>query len=610
MPIDLTSSVIRERQHEHDVQATKQTIPDLEQNELNFAEHCPLGVCRTDKDGYVMYGNDAWRAYYGFTRGRVPCVPQPWLQFINDDDVEANKELFRTLQTDPHPRACEFRLKNETYTISEGGRTYTNDVYVLATGFSTFAEDGTLKYVDFWVTDISAQKMTAKVLSDEIAEAIRLNNQQERFIDMIKEIVDAMKASHAVFDAINGDSPPTTTLAPLYPVLKKQLDSASDAAKTIMYCVQHQKQIVDDVLTLSKLDSDLLLVSPRPVELMSLVRSSLKIPELELKATDITLTIVEDDSLAKLGARWVLLDSMRFVQIMINLVTNAMNFTKKSTDGKITIEVSAHQKRPPSDVLCGIEYVPQQYCAKTPTSSSPYCNMDCTADPNLDVFLSFSVTDTGLGLTDLFNRFAEAAPKTSTEYGGSGLGLFISRQITEMLGGQIGVGSTPGVGSTFAFYVKAQKTIRPTTPGSVAIPDGESSLKNAVKQTAKGKTQRSVLVVEDNLINQKVLCRQLKNYGFLVQAANHGKEALDAILSPRTSERSRTTSFDVILCDIEMPIMDGIDFTKEIRRLESTGELSGHVPIVGVTANVRHAQVNNTIQSGMVRSVPTIKEFY
>lgn len=451
---------------------------------------------------------------------------------------------------------------------------------------------------------------------------MRLNNQQERFIDMIsheirnplsavlhcgEEVVDAMKAGHTVFDAITRDSLPTTTCAPLYPVLNKQLDSASDAAQTIMYCVQHQKRIVDDVLALSKLDSDLLLVSPSPVELMSLVRSSLKIPELELKATDITLTIVEDNSLAKLGARWVMLDSTRFVQIMINLVTNAMNFTKKSTDRKITIKVSAHQNRPSSDALCGIEYVPQQYCAKTPISTSPHSSMDCTVEPKSDVFLSFSVTDTGLGLTDsqkahLFNRFAQASPKTSIEYGGSGLGLFISRQITEMLDGQIGVSSTPGVGSTFAFYVKAQKTTRPTPLGSVAIlPGGESH---------EGKTQRSILVVEDNLINQKVLCRQLKNHGFLVQAANHGEEALDSVLSHRTPERrSRTTSFDVILCDIEMPIMNGIDFTKEIRRLESAGELSGHVPIVGVTANVRHAQVNNTIQSGMVRSVLTLESF-
>ncbi|KAI1756176.1 hypothetical protein F4782DRAFT_323849 [Xylaria castorea] len=617
MPIYLTDSIIRQHLHESEFQLTKQTITGLKPSELNFAEHCPLGVCRTDRDGYVMYGNDAWRTYYDFARERVPHEPQPWLQFINDDDVQDSKELFRALQTDPRPRAGEFRLKNKTYTISEGGRNYTNDSYVLATGFPSFGEDGTLKYIDFWVTDISAQKMTAKVLSDKMEEAIRLNNQQEKFIDMIShEIRNPLSAvlhcgeqvvdvGRTALDTISRELSLPATLAPLHQALKKQLNSAVDAAKTIMYCVQHQKQIVDDVLTLSKLDSDLLLISPSTVELMSLVRSSLKILELELKATDIALEIVEDDSLENLGAHWVMLDSKRFLQIIINLMMNAMKFTKKSTDRKITVKVSAHQKRPTSDALCGIEYVPHQYHAKTPTPGSPQIDFNSTTEPGSDIFLSFSVTDTGIGLTEsqkrfLFNRFAQASPKTYGEYGGSGLGLFISRQITEMLDGEIGVRSTPGVGSTFAFYVKAQRTTRPTPSDLPTTSDGGSKPSSPLEPSIKEAAQRSVLVVEDNIINQRVLCKQLKNHGFSVQAANHGKEALDAVVPKKMlSSCNRATSFDVILCDIEMPIMDGIEFTKEVRRLESTRELSGHVPIVGVTANVRHVQVNNTLESGM-----------
>ncbi|KAI1744873.1 hypothetical protein F4680DRAFT_443352 [Xylaria scruposa] len=565
-----------------------------------------------------MYGNDAWRAYYDFVHKRVPHVPQPWLQFVNDDDVQGNKDFFRALQTDPCPRACEFRLKNKTYTISEGGRDYTNDCYVLATGFPKFGEDGILKYIDFWVTDISAQKMTAKILSDKMEEAIHLNNQQEKFIDMIShEIRNPLSAvlhcgeqvvdvGHTALDTISRESLLPATLAPLRQMLEKQIDTTVDAAKTIMYCVQHQKQIVDDVLTLSKLDADLLVVSPSAVELMSLVRSSLKISELELKAADIALEIIEDASLGNLNAHWVMLDSKMFLHIIINLVMNAIKFTKNSAYRKITIKVSAHQKRPTSDALCGIEYVPHHYRAKTPTSGSPKIDINTTSKSESDIFLSFSVTDTGLGLTEcqkthLFNRFAQASPKTYAEYGGSGLGLFISRHITEMLDGRIGVNSTPGVGSTFAFYVRAQKTTRPTKPNSAATTDGESSsCRNPLKPDTKETTQMSVLVVEDNIINQRVLCKQLKNHGFLVQAANHGKEALDVIIPKKTpSSRDRVTSFDVILCDIEMPIMDGIEFTKEVRRLESARELRGHVPIVGVTANVRHAQVNKSLESGM-----------
>ncbi|KAJ2985478.1 hypothetical protein NUW58_g5507 [Xylaria curta] len=617
---DLTNSIAQQRQLDHQNRLTKQIILDLEQSEPNLAEQCPLGICRTDKDGYVTYGNDAWRAFYGFTRGRIPKVSQPWLPFLHDDDVQTSMNFFRKLQKCPGPEVCEFRRKNQTFSLSEGGRTFTNDAYILVTGFSNFAEDGSLKFIDFWVADISSQKIASKILSEKMDEAIRYNNQQERFIDMIsheirnplsavfhcgEEVIDDMKDGRATLDTLIRDSAPPATLTSLRQKLKGQLDSAFDAAKTIMYCVQHQKQIVDDVLTLSKLDSDLLLITPSPVELMSLVRSSLKIPELELKATDISLNIVEDDSLEKLGARWVMLDSKRFLQIIINLVTNAMKFTKKSSNRRITVKVSAHHDRPASDPPYGIEYVPQQYRAKEPASGNPKDEVNSPTDPDSNVFLSFSVTDTGLGLTQsqkahLFHRFAQASPKTHSEYGGSGLGLFISRQITEMLDGQIGVCSTPGVGSTFAFYVKAQTIARPTPTPPPLKSNLETRTRSSPRPSAKETTAKSILVIEDNLINQKVLCKQLKNRGFMVQAANHGKHALETVFSKRTEDgRNRAASFDAILCDIEMPIMDGIEFAKEIRRLESAGKLDGHVPIVGVTANVRRTLVDNTIESGM-----------
>ncbi|KAI8627229.1 hypothetical protein F5Y19DRAFT_465994 [Xylariaceae sp. FL1651] len=617
-------------------------LQESEGNYRDYAEHCPLGIVRMDGEGCVIYGNDAWYEHYDFMRGELPHISQPWLPYVHDDDVEDCSDFFRKLQRHSGPEACEFRLKDRTFTTSEGNRTYTNDIYVLATGFSKISQNGTVEYIDFWVTDISDQKMAAKILSDKMEEAIRLKNQQERFIDMIsheirnplsailhcgEEVVDAMKTGRAALDALGYDFLSPEALAPLCQSFRKQLDGALDAANTIMYCVQHQKQIVDDVLTLSKLDSDLLVVSPGPVELIALVRSSLKIFELELKVSDISLAIIEDESLAKLRVDWVMLDPKRFLQIIINLVTNAIKFTKLSSVRQITIKASAFTQRPTADLLYGVEYVPQRYPPKAPTSTFRSQVDYHGLDAGNDIYLSFSVTDTGTGLTEsqkalLFNRFAQASPKTDIEYGGSGLGLFISRQITEMLGGEIGVSSTPGCGSTFAFYVKAQRIARPPPPTSLAKPDvpigsslglvteekyrqpivelETSRIKRHSLAGAQETPARSVLVVEDNLINQKVLCKQLRNRDFLVHAANHGREALDAIYAKRTpSWHNRTADFDVILCDIEMPTMDGIEFTKEVRRLESVGELEGHIPIVGVTANVRSTQVSGAIEAGM-----------
>ncbi|KAI0391560.1 hypothetical protein F5Y17DRAFT_468155 [Xylariaceae sp. FL0594] len=633
-------------------------LEESEDSFRNYAEHCPLGICRTDRDGYLIYANSAWHTHYNFIPGRVPNVSQPWLPFVHEDDVQQKKDFFQRLQTHSGPETCEFRLKDEKFTIREGGRTYTNDVYVLATGFSNLREDGTLAYIDFWVTNISAQKMAAKILSDKMEEAIRLKNQQERFIDMIsheirnplsavlqcaEEVLHAMKTGLATIEGLTvesakqdeQDEPSPESPASINQALTKELDSALDAANTIIYCVQHQKQIVDDVLTLSKLDSDLLIVSPSRVELMTLVTSSLKIFELELKASNIALSIVQDESLKKLSADWVMLDPKRFLQIIINLVTNAIKFTKKSREKRITIKASAHEERPASGKLGGVEYVPQLYRPKEPTTTSfdTETDINCNLADNTrsDVFLSFSVTDTGLGLTEsqralLFNRFAQASPKTHIEYGGSGLGLFISRQITEMLDGQIGVTSTPGVGSTFAFYIRAQRIRRPppSTPATdptirlssslglvaeekyrqptVNIRTGKGAVKVAEREVSPDSppSPTSVLVVEDNIVNQRVLCKQLRHRGFLVQSANHGKEALEAMFAERIpTDRNPSAGFDVVLCDIEMPIMNGIEFTKEVRRLESVGELEGHVPILGVTANVRSTQVSGALEAGM-----------
>ncbi|KAI1407279.1 hypothetical protein F5Y13DRAFT_175205 [Hypoxylon sp. FL1857] len=618
-------------------------LEESEKKWRNYAEHCPFGICRTDGDGVVQYGNKAWLSFYGFEPDNIPKQPQPWLPWVREDYVQPCLDFFAKLQRGPGLESVEFQLVNKTYTISGGDKTVTNGAYVVATGFSQFKEDGTIDHMDFWVTDISGQKMAVKVLTDKMEEAIRSKIQQERFMDMIsheirnplsavlhcsEEIIESIKKGSAALDLVFSDKAIRDCGKPGRDILKKQINSALDAANTILYCVQHQKQIVDDVLTVSKLDSDLLVVSPIPVQPMALVRSSLKIFDAELKMTDIKLKIVEDDSISRLGLDWVLLDPNRFLQIVINLVTNAIKFTKPSKVREIVVTASAQTHRPLEREL-GVEFVPQRYSPATPVSAtSAPTDLQDIVNPESDIFLSFSVKDTGKGLTRdekalVFNRFAQASPKTHIEYGGSGLGLFIARQITEMLGGEIGMASSPGSGCTFAFYIKTQRCEMPLsspistepvirlsrslsitadgTPMASEEEDDESPL--TLHESSIPRPEASplkVLVVEDNLVNQRVLCKQLRNRDFFVIAANHGRDALDAVQDRKGAKVSHEENpFDVILCDIEMPVMDGIEFTKEVRRLEAEGELAGHVPILGVTANVRSKQVSGAIEVGM-----------
>jgi signal transduction histidine kinase len=111
------------------------------------------------------------------------------------------------------------------------------------------------------------------------------------------------------------------------------LDEAMEAAETIIYCAMHQKRIIDDVLTLSRLDSNLLLVSPEPSQPIQLVRSALKMLEAEVKRADVRLDFIEQETLQSLEVEWTLLDPSRVLQVLINLMTNAIKFTRMKHRG-------------------------------------------------------------------------------------------------------------------------------------------------------------------------------------------------------------------------------------------------------------------------------------
>lgn len=221
------------------------------------------------------------------------------------------------------------------------------------------------------------------------------------------------------------------------------------------------------------------------------------------------------------------------------------------------------------------------------------------------------------------------SPRTHVQYGGSGLGLFISRQLSELQGGEIGVASEEGKGSTFAFFVKARKSEAPShaaeytpskqtktaleekikgqgSPSSKAqslVTDGSVS-QEASSSSAATKAPLKVLIVEDNLVNQKVLQKQLRNLGCVTHVANHGGEALDRLRESwfwsAAEQRKDPLQLDVVLMDQEMPVMDGLTCTREIRDLEEQGKLRSHVPVIAVTANAREEQVRTAMSAGMV----------
>lgn len=123
--------------------------------------------------------------------------------------------------------------------------------------------------------------------------------------------------------------------------------------------------------------------------------------------------------------------------------------------------------------------------------------------------------------------------------------------------------------------------------------------------TSRPKIQHTLLVVEDNLINQKIICRQLRKAGYIVHSANNGHEALafleQTTLWEEANKAGTGASLSLILLDIEMPIMDGLTCIREIRRLENEGRITTHIPVIAVSANARRQQIEEAISAGMVR---------
>jgi CheY-like chemotaxis protein len=387
----------------------------------------------------------------------------------------------------------------------------------------------------------------------------------------------------------------------------------TEAADTIMACTVHQKRIIDDILSLSKLDSNLLEICPSAFQVKTFLEQVESTFRFEATQAGVTFTTTPDPSLNQLGIDWIEADPGRIMQVLVNLVANAIKFTKDSPGTRnVTLRVGASSSRP-ADVFVDLMMV------ASPSSSQKDEATAAVAANKQELYLWCSVKDTGCGMDSasmkrIFSRFIQASPKTYSKYGGSGLGLFISRKLVALQGGEIGFASQENVGSTFAFYAKASRAVSPdnaltvpSSPGKPAdIKNANAGHPTAGFKTSKsqGKPQLSVLLVEDNLVNQRVLKKQLQQHGYIVHTADNGQKAFDFIKASQHWQSYPDTAgsgscIDVILMDVEMPVMDGLQCAKMIRTAQNNGQINKHLQIVAVTANARPEQLKRATEAGM-----------
>lgn len=403
-----------------------------------------------------------------------------------------------------------------------------------------------------------------------------------------------------------------------------------DKAETIVTSAQHQKRIVDDILTLSKLNSGLLAITPFTTNPFETVQEAFKMFEVEARQYKVELRTVIDQSFRDLGTEFLDFDPSRVRQILINLLTNALKFTKSQPTRTVTICIKGSRTRPDEEPS-NTDFIPR---LMEEVGEYPQTGLGALEGHAEKVYLAFDVQDTGQGLSpetraSVFNRFVQASPRTHVKHGGSGLGLYISHRLTDLQHGAIGVSSVPGIGSTFTFFIEAWV---PTEEMKKRAKDAKPGGTNRMKERGKRYLPQEVgvdgiLVVEDNEVNQRLTYEGLRYRGYTVDVANHGVEALDKLMqSIEISAKVEMESLDVgtsnkpgggklagksasgvipinlILMDIEMPVLDGLACTRKIRELEEQGHIfpadGGRIPIIGVSANARPEHAQQAIEAG------------
>ncbi len=297
-------------------------------------------------------------------------------------------------------------------------------------------------------------------------------------------------------------------------------------------------RIVNDFLDFSKIEAGRLLPEMVPFDLRAVMREIVELFKPPAMSANLELSLVIDAKVPSLVEG----DAGRLRQVLSNLVGNACKFTE---EGGITI-------------MAGIEKQGQTH-----------------------VVIRFEISDTGIGLSPadqsrLFGAFAQADASSTRQYGGTGLGLTISRRLIELMGGTIDVRSEAGVGSTFWFTIPFRT-------------DGASS-QTPPETSASGETRiagKHVLVVEDNPINMRITVLLMENLGYSTEVAENGLAAIAAL---------EKGSFDIVLMDCQMPVMDGYEAAERIRSSKGDGR---DIPIIAVTASAAPGEHERCLRVGM-----------
>lgn len=438
------------------------------------------------------------------------------LAALHEDDRESLRAAFERSATD-------LNAVHVTVRAQVGGRPR----YLSSDAVPLAAADGTVRWNGYWV-DVTAQELASRGLAHARDEAEAATRAKSDFLATI---------SHEIRTPMNG-------VIGLLDVLERTaLDAGQrQMVSTIEHSAEALLHILDDVLDFSKIEAGHLALDARPADPRAIVEGAVAIMASQAGTKGLALATTFDPALAA----GVNVDDGRLRQVLLNLLGNAIKFTVR---GGIRVDV----------------HVDEQHGARQR--------------------LRIVVADTGIGihaakLRQVFEPFSQAESSTTRRFGGTGLGLTISRRLIERMGGHIAIDSEPGTGTTVTVTLELPVAELPVVPAGQDRP--------AVDSLSPAPRTARILLAEDHPVNQALVRAQLALRGYTCDIVDDGVAALDALAG---------RSYDLLLVDCHMPRMDGYAVARAVRRREEgTGK---RVPIIAMTADARADQREVCLAAGM-----------
>ena len=327
-----------------------------------------------------------------------------------------------------------------------------------------------------------------------------------------------------------------------------------DYVETVRSCGNSLLSVINEILDFSKMEGGKMELESHPFHLRECIYLAADLVKAEAEKKGLAIKFSLDGAIP---ARFKG-DVTRLRQVLVNLLSNAVKFTH---DGTIEISATAKPIKRDSSALAG-----------QPSGESRLYE------------LHFSISDTGIGIPEekldrLFQSFSQIDSTTTRKYGGTGLGLAISRRLVQMMGGEIWVVSQPELGSTFHFTILAEEAEERSIPIDSCIKKEKATARQP------GHRPLRILLAEDNCVNQMVAIQMLKRIGYSADVAGNGLEVLQAL------ERQ---TYDVVLMDVQMPEMDGLEASQEIRRRWPEGPR-----IIAITAYALEGDRERCLAAGM-----------